>query len=891
MLSLQKMQQLHPAPSATETRRVELDIAGCCPRATTTTAAEKESTEFESVRSPIITKRIHSSSNNTINVLPGPAISLSAHSSIRNDTNIAGNHLVTSKDRQYLASADIINTKTVAPASATTIINDDGAPILPSDNDMVVPATCLSGRKAQGSIAAIQCCAKNKTIYSAEEGHWGTVSNNKSHRRRRKVFPQKENNSPSGVTISTIVKSSLKYHDNDPDGINKDVRIPERDMERNEDQRMETGDQGKSLTLTDDSPNANDNEITLLVRAVKLAYNGNPDEKAFYCHEDGAMFDEIEELRLHIRQKTAWSNRSLLGCRVAVMLEPERWYEGKVVAFNALREEHCVIYGDTEKHWCSMKSKVFYIVNHVDHIAESATGSISADQREEVTTATVSHLKGKGKRFNRIQDKDAANVRQSVRSTDQQQSEMSAENGTGGVELGPLEAAVYEETKEEEESSSHDTRHAREVSVSFALAQSLIHVAYGRAIQQIGYRTDAHLCVTKLERDDADATSTSLLYGEILPLGIDKALNKDHLRAASAKLLLDMGMGTGKLAMQAFLQFINIERVVGVEICRSRYNIGEEALHRLQSHYPAEFTVTACEKGNLCILSGRHGRRLEFYCADMFDMTKLHVWDADIIILQTNMHSQVYDLLCHTLARMKKNCRILSYLNLATLYPEGGIFPFQQLPVNRCISDRFCTTWSTNRGFHFFLWKKVICRRCHHQRMERNDVHSLVSHALLKEFRGRNNRGCSVCGQCDRSKTDAMKMRQDLLDGRREEGEYSGSGRHYFHDSSYGIRAEPSEGDNDGRNGRSNDSNCNYYDDGERSHMVPKTHITSKVRQKYGTRWRLSRWGLMSAKTRESLARHQVPINHSSHIRAHAPPEGVGKNEGCFPCIFRPFCR
>lgn len=35
---------------------------------------------------------------------------------------------------------------------------------------------------------------------------------------------------------------------------------------------------------------------------------------------------------------------------------------------------------------------------------------------------------------------------------------------------------------------------------------------------------------------------------------------------------------------------------------------------------------------------------------------------------------------------------------------RGGI----QVDVNRPLSDRFPTSWSVNRGHHFFLWNKVL---------------------------------------------------------------------------------------------------------------------------------------------------------------------------------------
>lgn len=50
-----------------------------------------------------------------------------------------------------------------------------------------------------------------------------------------------------------------------------------------------------------------------------------------------------------------------------------------------------------------------------------------------------------------------------------------------------------------------------------------------------------------------------------------KLLDDDHLRAGRADVLVDMGSGTGKLCMQAFLTYTNLTRVVGIELSASRF--------------------------------------------------------------------------------------------------------------------------------------------------------------------------------------------------------------------------------------------------------------------------------------------------------------------------------
>lgn len=52
--------------------------------------------------------------------------------------------------------------------------------------------------------------------------------------------------------------------------------------------------------------------------------------------------------------------------------------------------------------------------------------------------------------------------------------------------------------------------------------------------------------------------------------GVTKLLDAQHLHAAKAQVLYDLGMGTGKLCMQAFLQHESLRLVFGIELAHSR---------------------------------------------------------------------------------------------------------------------------------------------------------------------------------------------------------------------------------------------------------------------------------------------------------------------------------
>ncbi len=49
----------------------------------------------------------------------------------------------------------------------------------------------------------------------------------------------------------------------------------------------------------------------------------------------------------------------------------------------------------------------------------------------------------------------------------------------------------------------------------------------------------------------------------------------------------------------------------------------------------------------------------------------------------------------------------------AGLTSNCSVVPFKQMEGNRSFSDRFPTSWSVQRGHHFFLWIKVIVTISH----------------------------------------------------------------------------------------------------------------------------------------------------------------------------------
>lgn len=226
-----------------------------------------------------------------------------------------------------------------------------------------------------------------------------------------------------------------------------------------------------------------------------------------------------------------------------------------------------------------------------------------------------------------------------------------------------------------------------------------LQLAYGKYTQEVGYLTDGHQCVTQTDVDIATRVGGSLLYGEVLPAGVCKLLDEKHLNASSARSLVDLGMGTGKLALQAFLTYENLTSVVGVELCHSRYLIAEAALRRL-AHSSKELSIVSLDQGRSISL-GHGRRRLVFRAGNLFEAREAYT--ADVVVLETDLPPPLHPRLCELTASIRPGARLLTYINLRDVWSLPSL-PLAQVPANVSAHDRFLTSWSFSHGHHFFVW-------------------------------------------------------------------------------------------------------------------------------------------------------------------------------------------
>jgi hypothetical protein len=62
--------------------------------------------------------------------------------------------------------------------------------------------------------------------------------------------------------------------------------------------------------------------------------------------------------------------------------------------------------------------------------------------------------------------------------------------------------------------------------------------------------------------------------------------------------------------------------------------------------------------------------------------------------------------MCNLLENMHDGASTLTYHDIRKMWSVTA-FPFRQLDINRSLTDRYPTSWSVQRGHHFYLWTKV----------------------------------------------------------------------------------------------------------------------------------------------------------------------------------------
>lgn len=82
----------------------------------------------------------------------------------------------------------------------------------------------------------------------------------------------------------------------------------------------------------------------------------------FICNECGYATNSLPDLQLHLQRKTAWSNQSLVGCRINCLVDMKEWHEGLVTQYHKSGKHFVEFRLLQERRWLIMKKVTFYII-------------------------------------------------------------------------------------------------------------------------------------------------------------------------------------------------------------------------------------------------------------------------------------------------------------------------------------------------------------------------------------------------------------------------------------------------------------------------------------------------------------------------------------------------
>lgn len=105
------------------------------------------------------------------------------------------------------------------------------------------------------------------------------------------------------------------------------------------------------------------------------------------------LIDPLLISKLHLKRKTAWSNASLVGCRISCLVDYKEWHEGIVTQFHRGGGRHLVEFRFVnEKRWLVMRKIAFYIVERPN----KAQNRAQALQEEGSPVSTARDAGGEG---------------------------------------------------------------------------------------------------------------------------------------------------------------------------------------------------------------------------------------------------------------------------------------------------------------------------------------------------------------------------------------------------------------------------------------------------------------------------------------------------------------
>ncbi|CAK9081872.1 unnamed protein product [Durusdinium trenchii] len=215
-----------------------------------------------------------------------------------------------------------------------------------------------------------------------------------------------------------------------------------------------------------------------------------------------------------------------------------------------------------------------------------------------------------------------------------------------------------------------------------AAVQELLSYAYGAELGKTGHQLAGH-AVDEVDVQSVLEGGSSLLYGELLPEGVRRLQEAFFEEQELEGPILELGMGTGKVALQLFLAPSATpqtaeRRVYGVELAPSRYARAAAAAERLSGRWPERFRREVISDTSCCLWDSVHGTpaaRCDLVCGSLLDTPEKLLREAAAVVLEVCLPSDVQNDAGRMLQALPNGCRVVSYSALHQLTPHCRLRP------------------------------------------------------------------------------------------------------------------------------------------------------------------------------------------------------------------------
>eukprot|EP00927_Polykrikos_kofoidii_P051228 TRINITY_DN45013_c0_g1_i1.p1 TRINITY_DN45013_c0_g1~~TRINITY_DN45013_c0_g1_i1.p1 ORF type:complete len:452 (-),score=96.26 TRINITY_DN45013_c0_g1_i1:76-1335(-) len=215
-----------------------------------------------------------------------------------------------------------------------------------------------------------------------------------------------------------------------------------------------------------------------------------------------------------------------------------------------------------------------------------------------------------------------------------------------------------------------------------AEVKALLTEAFGDEYGKTGHDLAGHVVIG--EADIAGLLDkghhSSLLYGELLPEGVtmleDALFSGRPESAIAGGQVLELGCGTGKVALQMFL---SLRRdVYGVELAHSRWELARDAMHKLAVAAPERFRLEVIADDNVRLVDLDGGGVCNIVSGSLLETPEALLAEAVCVVMEVCLPAEAQRAAGRLLQLCPSGCRVVCYAGIHGLAEDCRLAPVRR---------------------------------------------------------------------------------------------------------------------------------------------------------------------------------------------------------------------